>query len=452
MRILVERHIITRTNRLSAFFAECDTLTFAGKNLHNKARFLRNQYQIETGQPLSYKATYDAMKDVPEYRELPAKVAQRVIAQLLENEQSFFKAIAAYKQSPEGFSGRPKFPGYKEKDGRCTLEFNNQAFSQKELKKNGIIKLGGTQIQVKTQVPTEAVKSVRIVPQTSCYVVEVVYERPEVHTVRALDSTKVLSLDIGVDNLLTGVTLKESETQVQCLDSFILCGRELKAINQYFNKVIAAEKSVLDKRAQLTWRLAGFSDDGVFYRKGKLGTTRLLQNIWSKRDRQITSRLHAMSRALVSYCVRAGISLIAIGKNTGMKQACNLGRVNTQNFVQIPHATLIHYITYKAELEGIQVLTVEESYTSKSSALDLDILPKYGDTFDRKLLTGTRVKRGLYRRKNGEALNADVNGALNIYRKYRQATAMAETFEWATNRAIASPRRVTAANINKLFA
>jgi putative transposase len=54
-----------------------------------------------------------------------------------------------------------------------------------------------------------------------------------------------------------------------------------------------------------------------------------------------------------------------------------LGRKNNQTFVQIPHARFIDILTYKAKLVGIDVVIVEESYTSKASFLDLDALPTY---------------------------------------------------------------------------
>ena len=74
-------------------------------------------------------------------------------------------------------------------------------------------------------------------------------------------------------------------------------------------------------------------------------------------------------------------------------------------------------IQYKAEFFGIKVLITEESYTSKSSFLDLDTLPKFSDKSSVKpIFSGSRITRGLYKTKN-IVINADVNGAYNILRK-----------------------------------
>ena len=79
----------------------------------------------------------------------------------------------------------------------------------------------------------------------------------------------------------------------------------------------------------------------------------------------------------------------------------------------IPFDKLIQQIQYKAQLVGIKVTIVEESYTSKCSALDLEQITKHED----HAYAGKRVKRGLFRTAIGIIINADVNGALNILRK-----------------------------------
>jgi putative transposase len=60
----------------------------------------------------------------------------------------------------------------------------------------------------------------------------------------------------------------------------------------------------------------------------------------------------------------------------------------------------------------------EESYTSRASLLDLDVIPAYkkGDT-TKHTFSGKRVRRGLYKTDRGLFINADINGAGNILRK-----------------------------------
>ncbi len=68
-------------------------------------------------------------------------------------------------------------------------------------------------------------------------------------------------------------------------------------------------------------------------------------------------------------------------------------------------------IEYKAQLKGIQVLTVNESHTSKCSFLDLEKIGHH----DKYI--GKRISRGLFKTSKGILLNADVNRAYNIMRK-----------------------------------
>jgi putative transposase len=103
---------------------------------------------------------------------------------------------------------------------------------------------------------------------------------------------------------------------------------------------------------------------------------------------------------------------LVIGKNPLWKQDVELGRVNNQHFVQIPHARFVDMLTYKARLAGIRVVVQEESYTSKASFLDCDPLPTFHPQREHQpSFSGKRERRGLYRAKNGRRIQADVNGS-----------------------------------------
>ncbi|OZH56108.1 hypothetical protein AFK68_00310 [Hydrocoleum sp. CS-953] len=67
---------------------------------------------------------------------------------------------------------------------------------------------------------------------------------------------------------------------------------------------------------------------------------------------------------------------------------------------------------------GIKVIITEESYTSKASFIDNDLIPVYKKGKKNQVtFSGKRVKRGLYRTASKGLINADVNGALNIMKK-----------------------------------
>src|SRR5713101_4298068 len=124
---LVERHVITRADRR---FAAIDRAAFASKNLYNAANYALRQSYIFQGVYPSYPDMHQRMKDHEAYQALPAKVAQQVLRVLDKNWQSFFAALAAWRGDPSPFLGRPKLPGYKDKQqGRNLLVYKIQALS-----------------------------------------------------------------------------------------------------------------------------------------------------------------------------------------------------------------------------------------------------------------------------------------------------------------------------------
>lgn len=140
-------------------------------------------------------------------------------------------------------------------------------------------------------------------------------------------------------------------------------------------------------------------------------TNENLERLYLKRNNKIKDYLHKASRYIINHLVSNNINTLVIGHNKNWKQEISIGKVNNQNFVSIPFNKLIHMLTYKAKIEGINVIIQEEYYTSKCSFLDNEEICKH-ENYKRK-----RVKRGLFKALNNKLINADLNGALNILRK-----------------------------------
>jgi len=381
---LVERHVIKRAD---SRFAAIDRAAFASKNLYNAANYIVRQSFIHEVIYLDYHETHQRMKDHEAYQALPAKVAQWVLRLLDQNWQGFFAALAAWQANPSKFLGRPKLPGYKDKQrGRNLLVYTLQALSLPALRQ-GVICPSMLGITVQTRQQCEHVQQVRIVPRTGFYVVEVIYEQEP--SPAAVNPTLHAGVDIGLNNLATLASDKPGFVPR------IVNGRPVKSINQFYNK----------RRAELQSHL------------GEAHTSRRLERLTTKRTRRIDHYLHTTSRRIIDLLVAAGIGTLIIGKNPLWKQEVGMGRRTNQNFVSVPHARFIEMLTYKAELVGVQVIVTEESYTSKASFLDADPLPIYDVATPRPAFSGKRVKRGLYHAADGRHINADVNGAYNIMRK-----------------------------------
>ncbi len=380
---LVERHVIKRAD---VRYAPIDAAAFASKNLYNAANYVVRQSFIQAGVYLDYQEMHRRMTDHEAYQALPAKVAQWVLRLLDQNWQSYFATLAAWQVDPSKFLGRPRLPGYKDKQkGRNLLVYTIQALSIPALRAGWIVPsmLG---INVKTRV--KSVQQVRIIHRIGFYVVEVIYAQEPIPA--AVNPALRAGVDIGLNNLAMLTSDKPGFVPR------VVNGRPVKSINQFYNK----------RRAELQSRL------------GETHTSRRLECITTKRNRRIDHYLHTASCRIIDLLVAEGIGALCIGQNPHWKQEVNLGRRNNQNFVSVPHARFIEMLTYKAELVGIRVTITEESYTSQASFLDADPLPVYdAQRQEAPIFSGRRVKRGLYRASDGMSINADVNGAYNIIRK-----------------------------------
>ena len=377
---LAERHIIKKIHKN---YQEIDRLCFLSKNLYNAANYLIRQSFFETGKILNYNQTQKLLQSEFDYKNLPAKVSQQILIILDKNWKAFFQAQKAYQENPSRFLGKPKLPKYKHKEnGRNLLVYTIQALSKPFLSK-GLIKLSQTEIVFPTQA--KEIAQVRVIPKLNHYVIEVIYNQEE--KPKQVDNKRIASIDLGLNNLAS-VTFNQAG-----LIPFLINGRPLKSINHFFNKKKAELQAILKNK-----------------------TSKRLQNLCTKRNFKVDDYLHKASRYLINKLVELNIGTLVIGKNEGWKQELNIGSKNNQNFTQIPHTRFIEQLTYKAELQGISVIITEESYTSKSSFLDQDVLPIYnkGETHS---FSGKRIKRGLYKSALGILINADVNGSLNILKK-----------------------------------
>ncbi|WXG42464.1 MAG: transposase [Candidatus Freyarchaeum deiterrae] len=356
------------------------------KNLYNQANYITRQTLLKTGKWMRYEELAGALKNSESYKTLPAQTAQQTLKTLDRSWKAYFRATEEWTKNPDKFLGRPKMPGYKEKNGEHILIFTNQQcrITGGEIK---FPKKANLNIRVKTRLDDETpLREIRIVPRGWGYVLEVVYHKTVVEPQKILDRDRVVGVDLGLRNTVTMVNnIGEKPIAVK--------GGALKSINQYYNKERARLQSIYDRQ--------------------KIKTSgSLLLKLTERRNRKIHDFFHKLSRVIVEWCVGHDVGTIVVGYNGGgWKQSPRLGRRNNQNFVQIPFQKLLRQIRYKAEEAGITVLAREENHTSKCSFLDLEPVEHH------KEYAGRRISRGMFRSNKGVVINADVNAAYNIIRK-----------------------------------
>jgi putative transposase len=150
--------------------------------------------------------------------------------------------------------------------------------------------------------------------------------------------------------------------------------------------------------------------NGVYY-------TKRLHSLTLNRNNQIKDYIHKASHYIANYAKENDVKIVVIGHNKFQKDEINLGKTNNQSFAMIPFVMLINQLQYKLNKLGIELLIIEESYTSQASYENLDYIPTYGVDDDKANFSGQRVKRGLYKADGKHSINADINGAANILRK-----------------------------------
>jgi putative transposase len=217
------------------------------------------------------------------------------------------------------------------------------------------------------------------------------YEIPETKT--ALNKDYFLAIDLGVKNLLSAVSNKKD------LQSLIINGNPIKALNQWINKLSA--------------KLQGEGKEVEHKR------------LWRFRKKRLNQIFGMVSNFVVALCLKEGIGKIIISDSlTGEYQReSSKGKKFNQTFRQVPIGKLIQKLQYKCQLAGIELLIEPEPFTSQISSITGNIEEVSGKSREeiteediKKLkITGKRLKRGMFKDYNlNKVFNADLNGALNI--------------------------------------
>lgn len=386
-----ETHIIKESNPIYDWIIEeC----LRSKNLYNKTLFIYRQAftgnhdKIEDFKTIirheKFISSFELvkqmakLKDVDYYAMTKKNSGTQVVCQVDRVMKSWFVSLKAYKKDSSKFRGRPRIPSYKKKDELNCLTYT---YVDAKLQKDGTINISKT-IKLPIHTNLKSFQQIRLVPKTGFIQVEIIYNK-EV-TDSSLDKTRAIGIDLGLNNLMA-ITSNIGNI------SNLVNGRPLKSMNQYYNKRKAHLMSLLEK--------------------GGLKSSKRLRRLEMKRMMKIKDYLHKTSRRIVELMYNNNIGTCFIGHNKDWKNEVEMGKKNNQNFVSIPYSLLINMLRYKIEEKGGQLIGLNESYTSKCSFLDNEEICKH-ETYK-----GKRMKRGLFLSEKKKALNADINGSLNILKR-----------------------------------
>ena len=322
----------------------------------------KNYYDIEKEYKFNWHCKY-----------LHSHTRQQCFKIIDKNWKSYFKSTKDYKKNSSKYLGKPKPPRFKNHNNRK----NEIIFTKIGIRYQGnTLKLSlSKEMQSKFQVESlnfvidpdkipvdlEKIQQIKIQWDNSkkTWYLNIIYKKETVYITKGFNN--IMSIDLGLNNIAS-ITFKNST------ESYIIDGKYTKSKNSYYNKEIARLTSIAMKQSK-------------------------------------------DSKKIIDLAINYQCKTIVIGDCSKIKQ-----NNKSKSFVQIPQQQLVDKIKYKAKLLGIKVVTVNEYYTSGCSALDLEPISK--KHYNKK----RRIKRGLFVSNSNIKINADINGSINILRKYNKCT------------------------------
>ena len=281
------------------------------------------------------------------------------------------------------------------------------------IKESGLSKSFNIFFKIPKELYDKNIRQFRIIPKQNDFIIEFTYEKEFIKVSDEIN--RQMAIDLGITNLATCV--------IDNNKSFIIDGKYLKSINQFYNKQKAHYQSLLPKNIRYSKRL------------------RYLDN---KRNNRVEDYLNKAVAKLLSMCKELNVDRIIVGYNKGLKlngikndklKGKKRKKAN-QTFVQIPLSRFKDKLINKCKQLGIHIEIINEAYTSKCSYYDNDEIIK--DNY-----SGSRIKRGLYKTKRNKLVNADVNAALNIYKKYiLKSNSTNNKIDYLMSRGLTIPNRV----------
>ena len=404
-------------------------MTHHSAKIWNFGLYQINEHYNKTGKYLPYQSNTKNLLSCFNYKMLPSAVAQQTLKVLDKSFQSYFALNKLFSEGklPE----KPSQPKYKKKQSFFNLQYSTNGFQHKpklEILNLAIPTLFKTEYNLKNlsfKLPSfisqKKIVEAKIIPNQigTEFRLVVTYkdeEKKEKKEKLNLDKSNILGIDLGINNFCSISTTTGK--------GLLIDGRGIKSVNHRYNQRKAEIQSSKEKNKI----------------KGK---TRIECIIERNRKNKINDYLHKTARLIVNMCLRENIGLIVCGYNQGWKNEVSIGKVNNQNFVQIPHGRFVEMLKFKCFEEGIELRLINESYTSKCSYLDNEIIGKHENYL------GKRVKRGLFVSGDGTRMNSDMNGSFNILRKATGKGWSEMENPDLIKAALIQPRKLRSNDINK---
>lgn len=380
-------------------------MCYHSARLYNVGLYSVRQHYFNTQTFLAYNSNYHECKNNENFKLLLSDCGQQILRLVDRDFQSFFRLLILKKSNK--YSEKIQLPHYKKQESVMVCPIQGRSC---RIQKNGTVAIGLTkEFREKYNISERRIlftipknirhvtqfQEIRIIPLHNGkeFSVEFIYDDKSVK--KQTQGDGYMAIDLGVSNFAACTIFSNGDAR-----QFLIDGRRLTNINHYYNKKVSELKSEYSKNKSIT----------------DYCTPRMMR-LMNGRNNRITDYFNRVCHLLVNACIDNNVKTLVIGYNKGQKQEINLGKVNNQNIVSIPYHKFRQKLQNLCIEHGITYVSQEESYTSKASALDNDMIPVYGAK-EIPSFSGKRIHRGLYQSNDGSILNADINGSINILRKY----------------------------------
>ena len=418
-------------------------------------------------------------KDTTPYAALPSIVSQQIRINVIGNFKNWLAALKIFKSNPDSFTGKPKMPGYLEKNALHTInypvvmlgenlptidkrdlymDFNQTVpLAKDDIAEYDLIKILGLSEKLESKLSfggSKELVELRVVPKGGIGF-ETIY----------IESVFKCELDLApsvLSNLLpNALEIKENKRNAYYLANLptasnIFAGADLGLNNiisiafgngadgvvvsnsriedkiNLFDAKIDKLKAELttDRQKELQAKLEQAKKEKTKLSRAEFIELRSLQKaiyankkyreLLNSRSDWINNVLHDVSKGVVDILVKNKIQVLVVGRNKGWKDEIGLGKIFNKRFYQTSHLKLIQMLRYKCEEANILLVETEESYTSKRSFANNTPLSVYGKADPQQIDNGGVRAKNVYKSdvdSRWSRIHADINAAYNIIRK-----------------------------------
>jgi len=379
-------------------------------------------------------------------KELKTHNLVEIVKRLKKDFSNYFKALKDYKKNPDKYTGSPQLPKAKKLSELSNYSIPLDSFNSISFKKKNVV---GINLNSKMRYfylgkideidifKNNEIKSVKVKFKNNQIYLQFTYK--PIHSSFSINHSqlaKYAGFDIGLNNIIS-LFIDNKTTP-----SLIVDGAKYKYYNYRYNKQVAklnetiSEEVIEFKESKTKTKYPiKWSSKGNYLKEFKTYLTQ-------KRNEYFKNSFHKLSKKVVEYLQLHNVTHLVISSNLAELKNngnCNLRKSTKQNFIQIPFIQLLNYIEEKARDANIEVIKVDESYTSKTSCISGDVfdVQEYSNGENREessctikpKYNGKRTKRGLFKDTIiNKIFNADLNGAVNHIK-----LAIKKSFQWLKN-------------------